>query len=213
MGQSGMKKLKEIRRSLDETEEKERNNMGHYTRDQIEKCIMKVAGTDKRTIEKHFENLKKLDLMKKIGLEDEQGNELYFVDPIDPLEEKVTNQEMETAPKTVNVKAPEGLVDKADSFGVNKSDVFRKALLEELNSLERLLDEKIPKDELEDKEISFVKEIIEKGAIDFKSESRRNQIYNRYFDQFNEVHVENLRQKAFQSADRAGFERKPSGLR
>lgn len=135
----------------------------------------------------------------------------------DPLEQNQEKIDLSGDSISVNVKTPRKLKQKADSMGINHSELFTQALLQEVNDLESIIDtiinRKYSSEEIDDTDKEFIHKIINKNCyLDGKRDEIREEMYSNHYGELNSYHCSEMRRKAAHVAEDLGLIKKPPSL-
>jgi hypothetical protein len=219
MGQSMMDKIKKIRSTLEDKADQE-PPYDNLREKEIKNAIHDAAGMDPRTVKKYMDALKQKEIIfrPEVMSEIEEDDEtLYKIEKRDPIEQNQEKIDLSGDSISVNVKTPRKLKQKADSMGINHSEIFTQALLQEVNDLESIIDtvinRKYSSEEIDVTDKEFIHKIINKNCyLDGKRDEIREEIYSNHYGQLNSYHCSEMRRKAAHVAEDLGLIKKPPSL-
>lgn len=206
-----MKNIQEIRRDLEDKAE-QTDPYDEIDETQLRRAIYDTGAMSERSVNRYKDRLKELGYIKEFTLPDEdQDTKLYKVNKRRE-EEKQQQVDMSGVNKSVYVSVDQELLEKAESMNLNKSSLLEKALIDQINDLENMINKRMPSD-TEEEEKDFIKDMLMHDCyLNNVKDNLREELYMEHFDVWNDIHCEDLRKKAADIAEKLGMLQKPEGL-
>lgn len=189
--------INEIHREI--WQETDENN--YIEADQIEKVIKKNAGYS--VVDKYWEGLKEFDKIKQVN-----GEQKWKVEK--PKTELDVSGEMTSK----HIKAPKEVIEEADKLGINYTQVLTQAILDEINSKQRYMEEVFEEDFTEE-EVDYIFTLVKENLYSKRGgkekRTRENNMRSKLFRDITgrrldtpekRDRLEELRQKAVKLKDR-----------